>query len=132
LDIKGVSLTILAGSFVTAGLVIIGWQFQNYVLWMLGPLLGGIIAGLLTKNDSIHFSVPDKSVVVGILSGVLGGFGFIIYLITIDTTPQYPLSTWELVRFIASGFSVFLGFGLGMVGGVVGNGIRWKASRKKD
>jgi len=45
-----VSQAVFVGLGVTAGCMIIGAEAQILMLWMLGPLLGGIIAGILTKN----------------------------------------------------------------------------------
>lgn len=149
LDTKEISSAILAiiiGSLVTAGFMLIGWQVQNYVLWVFGPLLGGIIAGLiiknrpvtssdfdnwLIKNGSVKSPVSGKIVLVGLLSGLLGAFVFIVGLIIIYPPPIEQRSEWELVRFAASLMSIFAGLFLGSIGGAIGGGIRKIVEGKK-
>jgi hypothetical protein len=132
LDVKGIgsaTLAILVGSLFYAGVMLGGLFGGAEILllgFMLGPLLGGVIAGILTKNGF-------ASVGVGLLSGLLGAFIFITAML-IDlhyNPPEYLRSEVEFAIFGLSVGSVFFGLIFGTIGGVIGAGIRNTVKSKK-
>jgi len=113
MDTEGMGSAIFVGLIVTAGCMLISAQTQILILWMFGPLLGGIIAGILTKNGS-------KCVLAGLLSGIFGSFVFIIGMLISYPPPKEMRNDWEFLTFVASIVAVYAGFVWGSIGGVVG------------
>jgi hypothetical protein len=129
LGTKGMVSAVIVGSLATAGFILIGLLVAPIIGFLglgFAPLLGGIIAGGLTKNGY-------KSVLVGLLSGILGAFIFIIAMIVLlqASPPEWGRSEVEFAIFGLSVGLVFFGLIFGTIGGVIGGGIRNTVKVKK-
>jgi hypothetical protein len=135
MNTRSMGPAIIVGSIVTAGCMLIGAElFQNlFALFLLGPLIGGAVAGNLityawARTKEIHL---DKSVIAGLLSGIFGALIFVVIINLITPSPIEMISGDEYFRTSGSLHAILLGFAEGAIGGLMGGAIGKMVVKRK-
>jgi hypothetical protein len=127
-DKKNLNWVAISAAFIITMLIyIFGERYLPSNVSLVGPLIGGLIAGCIVNESYI-----DGLVNGGIPAGIAGFIGFILLILLYWEIPTVnSLNITSVTLSFAIGYFAFF-FVIGSIGGIIGAGIRKRISSSKD